>query len=1208
MPKANQMGRKSFRTRPTFGFLVNWGLTNPYSSPMWWGMVEVADALDVNLIGFGDINIYNPQLSRSLYWLIQPSTLDGLVVLNPTFPRLHPELFSTVPVVNIGRSMEDVVTSILVDNYDGMRAAVRHLIEAHNYRQLAFIKGPVDNPDAQERFQAYVEELQSHGLTVDPDLLYQPFDWSPSGGVEGVRVLLDERGKKFDALVAANDNMALAAMTELQSRGLRVPYDVAVSGFDDAIEAPTSTPPLTTVHQPLKKLGRMALEALLAYHQGKSVPQRLILPTTQMIRRSCGCLSEAVLRVNEGMPALSLGEKPIADDKDRAGALLDERRGILLGEVRRAMMLRDAPAFAHTAEEWLDALSTSLEKRDSGQTFLTAIDLTSRRLMERQISVAELQDVLSALRREGCCALSVHPALLSQAENLWHRARVFLNEVVFQQQIQKRMLLNEQMAVLRAISQTMAVTFHLDNLMEVLARDLKRLGIEGCYVALYEGVNRPAEWVRLILAFDEGQRLTLKSKKRYPADHLLPESLWGERRRTLVLEALEFQSEEIGFILFEVGPHDGVIYEALRNQLCSSIKGALLFDERDNLLTKTTQLYRQAAAGQRLAEEASHLKSRFLSMVSHELRTPLKLITGLSETILKDIDNQDALNSENLKLMHVTAEHLDRLIYDVLDLARDELGKLQLVCEPLDLAKVLEAVAVVGEQLAGEHGLNWQAKIPGDLPLVWGDPTRLRQVTLNLINNAVKFTEKGEVRLQVSFEKELISISVIDTGLGIVPTEQEVIFDEFRQSDRTTARGYGGLGMGLAICKRLVEMHGGQIGVRSSGVEGEGATFFFTLPTLQALPLDVESTSAVWIITTRPENAQPLKQYLETQGFKAESVYWDEDGQWLKRATQTPPAAVVLDIHKTRQHGLDAMRALKAHPVTSEITVLFYTLQVDQDSGAMLELDYLNKPIGGPELAKVLLRVGWMENSAIAIEETNSSKTILIVDDDPGTLELHAQIVRSQFPQHQILLASGGKEALAFLQSDPPDLVLLDLMMPEVDGFGVLETMQEMETAHQVPVIVLSAKTLTDDEMGQLNRSVAAVLRKGMFSSAETLTHIKDTLMHRQKLSCEAQRLTRKAMAYIHEHYAESIGREDIAYSIGISEGYLSRCFTQETGLSLIHYLTRYRIQQAKQLLTSSGLTITEIAMQVGFSDSNYFSRTFRREIGVSPLAYRRMH
>jgi YesN/AraC family two-component response regulator len=280
------------------------------------------------------------------------------------------------------------------------------------------------------------------------------------------------------------------------------------------------------------------------------------------------------------------------------------------------------------------------------------------------------------------------------------------------------------------------------------------------------------------------------------------------------------------------------------------------------------------------------------------------------------------------------------------------------------------------------------------------------------------------------------------------------------------------------------------------------------------------------------------------------------------------------------------MRALKAHPVTSEITVLFYTLQVDQDSGAMLELDYLNKPIGGPELAKVLLRVGWMENSAIAIEETNSSKTILIVDDDPGTLELHAQIVRSQFPQHQILLASGGKEALAFLQSDPPDLVLLDLMMPEVDGFGVLETMQEMETAHQVPVIVLSAKTLTDDEMGQLNRSVAAVLRKGMFSSAETLTHIKDTLMHRQKLSCEAQRLTRKAMAYIHEHYAESIGREDIAYSIGISEGYLSRCFTQETGLSLIHYLTRYRIQQAKQLLTSSGLTITEI----------------------SPLAYRRMH
>jgi signal transduction histidine kinase len=218
-------------------------------------------------------------------------------------------------------------------------------------------------------------------------------------------------------------------------------------------------------------------------------------------------------------------------------------------------------------------------------------------------------------------------------------------------------------------------------------------------------------------------------------------------------------------------------------------------------------------------------------MISHELRTPLTLITGLSELMLWDADGQKPLNRENLERVHLTAQHLDGLIRDVLDLARDEMGELKLVYEPLDLARTLEAIVVVGEQLAREKELGWQAQIPANLPPVWGDRTRLRQVVLNLINNAVKFTEKGEINLRVTPDRELITISVADTGLGILPTEQSVIFDEYRQSDRTAARGYGGLGLGLAICKRLVEMHGGEIGVRSSGREGEGATFYFTLPT-----------------------------------------------------------------------------------------------------------------------------------------------------------------------------------------------------------------------------------------------------------------------------------------------------------------------------------------------------------------------------------------
>ncbi|MGB8214025.1 MAG: substrate-binding domain-containing protein [Anaerolineales bacterium] len=1208
VPRTAQPGGALLRNRPTFGFIVTWGLTNPYSSPMWWGAVEAAEALDVNLVGFGDINVYDLPRNRSLYPQIKPATLDGVVLVNPALPAIHREVFGAVPVVNIGLSTEDVVTSILVDNHEGMRAAVRHLIEVHGRRRLAFFQGPADNPDANERFRAYVEELQGHGLALDPDLLFRPPDWSPAGGREGVRVLLDERKVSFDTLIAANDNMALAAVAELQSRGLRVPYDVAVSGFDDVIESATSTPPLTTVRQPLHRMGRLALEALLAYHQGKSVPPRLFLPTTLLTRRSCGCLSEAVVSVNQGMQSAwpeekAAGNMPMA----QAGPLLEARRAVLLGEMQRAVVLQNLPVPLEMVGEWLEALIASLENGDAGEAFLTEIDLAARRLMERQTSVADLQEVLSAMRREGWRALAGQPAWLAQAENLWHRARVLLNELTLQQQSQKRLRLNDQMAVLRAISQTMAVTFHLDNLMEILVHDLKPLGIASCSVVLYEGVNRPAEWARVILACKEGRKLPLNGRKRFPTAQLLPAGLWGQERRTLVLEALEFQSEEIGFVLFEVGARDGAIYEALRSQLGSSIKGALLFDERDRLLTKTTQLYRQAAAGQRLAEEANRLKSRFLSMVSHELCTPLNLMSGLSELMLQEVDSQKPLNTDNLKLLHITAQHLDDLVRDVLDLARDEVGELRLVCEPLELAKVLESVEVVGEGLAREHGLGWHVEIPAGLPQVWGDPTRLRQVVLNLINNAVKFTEQGEIGLQVLSGKELITISVIDTGLGIPPDEQSVIFDEFRQSDRTAARGFGGLGLGLAICKRLVKMHGGEIGVRSSGVEGEGATFSFSLPAYRPASLGSPASQTVWIITTQIENARFLKRYLDEQGFNAEIQFWDKKGAWLAQAAQTPPAALVLDVRKASRRSLDAVRTLRANPATSEITVLFYSLQEDQDSGAMLELDILTKPIGTPDLVKALQRVGCSESSPVISDMAGSCQTILMVDDDPGILDMHAQILRAQFPQHQVLLANSGREALQLLQTNHVDLILLDLMMPEMDGFGVLEAMQKMETARQAPVIVISAKPLTEEEMAHLNHSVAVILRKGMFSSAETLAHIKDTLMHRQRLGSEAQRITRKAMAFVHEHFTETIGREDIAHHVGVSEGYLSRCFTQETGLSLIHYVTRYRIQQAKQYLNAGDLSITEIALEVGFSDSNYFSRAFHREVGISPLAYRRM-
>jgi len=214
--------------------------------------------------------------------------------------------------------------------------------------------------------------------------------------------------------------------------------------------------------------------------------------------------------------------------------------------------------------------------------------------------------------------------------------------------------------------------------------------------------------------------------------------------------------------------------------------------------------------------------------------------------------------------------------------------------------------------------------------------------------------------------------------------------------------------------------------------------------------------------------------------------------------------------------------------------------------------------------------------------------------------------VQAALPDSRMLQASNGRIALEIMQHERPALVLLDLIMPELGGMGVLAAMQADEKLRGIPVIVLTAHTLTHDEMAQLTRGVAAVLQKGLFTAEETLARIEQVLARDKRLGSEAQRMVRRAMAYIHEHYAEPLVREDVASHVGVSARHLTRCFQQEVGLAPIAYLNRCRVKQAKQLLEAGDSNITEVAGAVGFASSGYFTDAFRREVGMSPREYQR--
>jgi len=339
---------------------------------------------------------------------------------------------------------------------------------------------------------------------------------------------------------------------------------------------------------------------------------------------------------------------------------------------------------------------------------------------------------------------------------------------------------------------------------------------------------------------------------------------------------------------------------------------------------------------------------------------------------------------------------------------------------------------------------------------------------------------------------------------------------------------------------------------------------------------------------------------LQQQGFEVEVRRLEGNDAWLPQVVELAPGAVVLELGAASERGWDLLKVLKEHPGTRDLPVLFYSLAQEQDSGTVLEMDYLLKPVEAEALTRALARRG------LEAGNETEKKTILIVDDEPGILDMHARIVQTQSANYRVIKTKDGREALSVLERERVDLVLLDLMMPELDGFGVLEAMQERAGMREIPVVVLTAQALSEGDMTRLNRGVVTVLGKGVFSAAETLGHVEAALERNRKLGSEAQRLVRKGMAYVHEHYAESMTRETLARHVGVSEDYMTRCFRQELGITPMAYLNRYRVSRAKELLAAGRKSMTEVAMAVGFSDSNYFGRVFRREVGISPSDYRR--
>jgi signal transduction histidine kinase/DNA-binding response OmpR family regulator len=514
------------------------------------------------------------------------------------------------------------------------------------------------------------------------------------------------------------------------------------------------------------------------------------------------------------------------------------------------------------------------------------------------------------------------------------------------------------------------------------------------------------------------------------------------------------------------------------------------FAAQSVLAIQNANLFTEVEEKSRQLEMASQHKSQFVASMSHELRTPLNAIIGLTEMMVSNAQRFGTEKAaEPLRRVHRAGTHLLGLINQVLDLSKIEAGKLELSPETVNLAPLLGDVIGTARQLAEQNKnrlvLDPQEN-PGQLTV---DPMRLRQILLNLLSNACKFTKQGEVRLRVKKVvdgRNWIEIAVADTGIGMTPEQQAKLFEEFAQADSSTARQYGGTGLGLAITRKLARMMGGDVTVVSES--GKGSVFTVRLPG-SADAQARSSTGAsdghrspiagcVLVIDDDATARELIADHLKAEGFSVVTAAGGVEG--LKRAKELRPTAITLDVMMPDLDGWSVLAALRQDPELAEIPVIMITIVDEQRRGIALgAAGYLTKPIDRERLRHVIER----------FRAPARPTRVLMVEDDAVQRERMCGWLEG--PQWAVQEAENGREALKRIQENRPDVILLDLMMPEMDGFAVVAALQKQAGWQDIPVIVITARDLDAKDRERLNSGVQSVLVKERFRPADLVERVR---------------------------------------------------------------------------------------------------------------------
>ncbi len=549
---------------PTIGLFINEmsGMTD-YQECIWHGIYDYTKENGINLICFPGDNLYmdsdkkltNPR--NSIYEIASEKILDGILIATTTMSNFVSaedyayflRRFNKLPLVSIGKAPIDI-PMVVVDNKAGLKKVIIHLIEEHNKRKLAFITGPLDNPDALERFEAYKEVLIHYGMEFDERYVFKG-TFLVESGAKAVDYFIKEEKIEFDAIVASNDQMAFGAMEALKNYGIKVPLDIAVTGFDDSLLSRYSNPSLTTVMQPVYMQSMSACEMLINIIERNKAGELKVLETELIIRQSCGCVSEELKEIKSRTELIIT--QPVPSDK----------KSYLISKLKRFNL----------EEEFLENLLSSIfnELKSRADRFAYDFNVLLSGLLSRGKNLGELSNLLSTLRNE---LFTIFPDETDYIEVLIHKSRVILTEILLRRQAQKELEISNVNASLRSALFSLSGNFELKDFLENFKNALNDLRLPYGYILLNDN-----EKLIYLFGYSITKGVIKSSEEFIESELLLPHNVWPDKNFHLIVYPILFKQELLGRLILHIGETYSFVYESLFGQVSSSIKGAMLFEK-----------------------------------------------------------------------------------------------------------------------------------------------------------------------------------------------------------------------------------------------------------------------------------------------------------------------------------------------------------------------------------------------------------------------------------------------------------------------------------------------------------------------------------------------------------------------------------------------------------------------------------------------------